>query len=69
MKVNRLLSAEQVMERLNIKRSTFWKMVLSGELPSIKIGRLRRVPEQALKAWIIDKTKEAGFGVYMESGE
>jgi len=41
-----MLKAKEVMERLNIGRSTLTKLVKSGELPFIKIGRDLRFREK-----------------------
>jgi excisionase family DNA binding protein len=47
-----LLRVEEAAEMLGIGRSKAYAMVLTGELPSVKIGRCRRVPLSAVHAWI-----------------
>ena len=32
--------------------SKFWELVTAGEIESVKIGRSRRIPAEALKKWI-----------------
>lgn len=43
-----LLTVEEAAERLHIGRTTTWGLVKNGELHSVQIGRLRRVPASAI---------------------
>jgi len=47
-----LLTVEEVARRLGIGRSLAWRLVRSGELPSVRLGRLVRVPERNLQVWL-----------------
>jgi excisionase family DNA binding protein len=47
-----LLSPEQTCETIGVKRATLFKLLAAGEIPSIKIGRLRRIPVDGLKRYI-----------------
>jgi excisionase family DNA binding protein len=47
-----LLTPDELCTQLKIRRATAQKMLASGELPSIKIGRLRRIPAAGLRAWL-----------------
>ena len=47
-----LLKVEQAAERLGLGRTIVWGLVTSGELESVKIGRSRRVPIEALGAYV-----------------
>ena len=47
-----LLTVEEAAQRLGIGRSLAWRMVRSGELPSVRLGRLVRIPEQSLVDWL-----------------
>jgi excisionase family DNA binding protein len=47
-----LLTVNQVAARLNISRSLVYDLVLSGQLPSIKIQKARRIPVAELEAFI-----------------
>ena len=47
-----LLTIEEAAERLQVGRCTMQALLLSGEVQSFKIGRLRRVPPAALEAYI-----------------
>ncbi len=43
-----LLKIEEVVRILSLGRSQVYKLITSGELRSIKIGRSRRIPREAL---------------------
>lgn len=43
-----LLSVEQAAERLSIGRTTVYRLIKTGELQSVRVGRLRRIPADAL---------------------
>lgn len=47
-----LLSPEQGYKIANIGRSNFFAKLKTGEIKSIKVGRLRRIPRQFLEEWI-----------------
>ena len=51
-----LLTPEEAFAMIGVGRSHGFKLIASGDLPSIKIGRLRRVPLAALKQWIEAQT-------------
>ncbi len=55
-----LLTVEQAAEKLSLARSTLYQLVLTGEVVSIKIGRSRRVPIDALADYIDRKVREQG---------
>lgn len=44
----RLLTLQEAAEQLQVGRCTMQALVLTGEVRSIKIGRLRRIPPGAL---------------------
>ena len=46
-----LLSVEEAAELLAIGRTTMFRLVTSGQVSSVRIGRLRRVPLDALYAF------------------
>jgi excisionase family DNA binding protein len=48
----RLLTVDEAAQRLGIGRSHAYIYVLRGELESIKLGRSRRVPADALDEFI-----------------
>lgn len=47
-----LLKVEEVAEILNVGRSTAYHLVLAGEIESITVGRLRRVPAEAVTEYV-----------------
>ena len=47
-----LLSPEQVATELSIGRTKVYDLICTGQLPSLKIGRSRRVPLTALRRFI-----------------
>ena len=51
-----LLSVEEAAEVLRLGRSTLYELIASGEIPSLTIGRSRRVPLAALKEWVAART-------------
>ncbi len=58
---HRLLTVEQVAEILNVKRNTVYRWIRSGILPSIKIGALRRIKEDALEEFITSESEKPKF--------
>ena len=48
----RLYTVEQAAERLAISDRQAWRLVLSGDLESVHLGRLRRVPGSAIEDYI-----------------
>jgi excisionase family DNA binding protein len=47
-----LLTVEEAARRLRIGRTTCFRLVLSGEIESVTVGRLRRIPVDALPAYV-----------------
>ncbi|MDQ3579533.1 MAG: helix-turn-helix domain-containing protein [Actinomycetota bacterium] len=43
-----LLTAEEVAEALSIGRCTVYDLIRTGQLASLKIGKLRRIPVEAV---------------------
>jgi len=48
----KLLKVQEVADRLGICRSKAYMLVASGEIPSVRIGRNRRVASDVLDEWI-----------------
>jgi excisionase family DNA binding protein len=58
--VSELLTLEEVAQRLHVSRTTCWRLVRNGDLPSVRItGSVRRVDSDDLEAWI-DERRERG---------
>ncbi|GAA3301066.1 excisionase family DNA-binding protein [Streptomyces cinereospinus] len=47
-----LVTVEEAARRLRIGRTTCFRLVMSGEIESVTVGRLRRVPVDALSAYV-----------------
>lgn len=43
-----MLTAEEAAERLGIGRTLMYRLIRNGEIESVRIGRLRRVPAAAI---------------------
>ena len=53
-----LLRIRTVAERLSVSRSMAWKLIDSGVLRSVRIGRAVRVRPQDLEAYLADPARE-----------
>lgn len=51
----RLLTVPQVADRLALGQVTVWELIRTGELPSVKIGRSRRIPEDVLEKFVAER--------------
>ena len=54
-----LLTVPEVMARLKVGRTTVYDLIRTRRLPSITIGRARRVPAVAVQDFIRDQMAEA----------
>ncbi len=52
MQEERLLTAAQVAERLQLSEAMVWRLLSRGEIRSLKIGFARRIPESAVADFI-----------------
>jgi excisionase family DNA binding protein len=50
-----LLSPQEAADALSINRTTLYALLMRGEIPSILIGRARRIPVRGLEEWIAGK--------------
>ena len=55
-----LLTVEQAAERLNVGRTTVYGLLKAGAIESIPVGRLRRIPPDALDAYIASLRQLSG---------
>lgn len=65
--VRRALRVEEAAEALGIPRTKCFELIASGELPSIKFGRLRRVPVEALDVLIASRLAAQGVSIGVDS--
>jgi excisionase family DNA binding protein len=47
-----LLTVEEAAKRLRLGRTLVYQLISSGELESVKVGRLRRVPAECLPEYV-----------------
>ena len=52
--VDRLLTAEEIAERLGMRTDWVWAQARAGLIPHIRLGRYRRFRESAVEAWLRD---------------
>ena len=50
-----LLRVGEVSQALGLSRGAVYALILDGSLPSMKIGRSRRVAKADLEAWVQEK--------------
>jgi excisionase family DNA binding protein len=55
-----LVSVNEAAQMLSVGRSLVYKLVLSQQVQSVKIGRVRRIPVFALEAFIARQSGRAG---------
>lgn len=48
----RMLTVEQAAEALGIGRTNVFALIKNGELESVRIGRLRRIPADAIDTYL-----------------
>ena len=53
-----MLTAEQAAEALGIGRTAVFALIKSGDLESVRIGRLRRIPAGSIEAYAQRLTNE-----------
>jgi excisionase family DNA binding protein len=56
---DRILTIEQAAEISGMKVNTMYTLALRRSLPSIKIGKMRRIRESDLQAWLNSNRVEA----------
>lgn len=47
-----LLTVPEAMAALRLSRATIYDLIRSGELGSVKVGRSRRIPSQAVTTFV-----------------
>ncbi len=56
-----LLTPAEAARRLSLARSTLYPLLLAGEIASVKIGRSRRIPVDALRDYVERLRREQGL--------
>jgi excisionase family DNA binding protein len=52
-----LIKPSEAAELLGVGRSKVYQMLAAGELPSLRVGALVRIPSDALRRWVEERTK------------
>jgi len=60
--VRLLLRVEEVAEMLNLGRSKLYSYILSGEIRSVKVGRRRLIPPDAVHEFVENLQQESSAG-------
>ncbi len=55
----RLLSAEELAQELGVSRTTAYSLLWSKAIPSMKVGRLRKVRVEDVEAFIAERVENA----------
>lgn len=58
MSERKVLRVEDAMSVLGVSRWMVYEMIRRGELPVLRVGRLIRIPQEALDAWIAAHTEQ-----------
>ena len=54
-----LVNVDEAARLLGLGRSKTYELVLSGQLQSLKIGRSRKIPQQAIDEFVRSRLEEA----------
>ena len=57
-----VLTVEEAADRLGVGRTLMYSLVSSGAIESVRIGRLRRVPADALVTFLDELRRDTGAG-------
>jgi excisionase family DNA binding protein len=52
--VDRLLTAQEVADRLGVNTQWVWAQARAGRMPHVRLGRYRRFRESAVEAWVCE---------------
>jgi excisionase family DNA binding protein len=55
-----LLRAKEVAERLSISRAQAYRLMASGTIPSIRLGKLIRCRPETLQEWLVEQENRNG---------
>lgn len=47
-----LISPQEAARRLSLGKTKFYELLGTGVIPSVRVGKLRRVPARALRAFV-----------------
>jgi excisionase family DNA binding protein len=52
--MTRLLTVDDVAERLGVTKDWVWAQARAGRIPHVQLGRYRRFREEALEQWLAE---------------
>jgi excisionase family DNA binding protein len=51
--MTRLLTVDEVADRLGVTKDWVWAQARAGRIPYVRLGRYRRFREEAIDAWLL----------------
>jgi excisionase family DNA binding protein len=57
--VTRLLTVDDVAERLGVTKDWVWAQARAGRIPHVQLGRYRRFREEALDEWLDELERQS----------
>jgi excisionase family DNA binding protein len=71
--VTRVLTVDDVADRLGVTKDWLWAQARAGRIPHVQLGRYRRFREEALEKWLdeleLQSVDDTGWGpVFRRSG-
>jgi excisionase family DNA binding protein len=58
--MNRVLTAKEVCELLQIHQSTLYKLVRAGKIPGFRVGSDYRFQQDLIERWMAEESKDIG---------
>ena len=52
------MTVTEVAKLLKLGRTVVYEMIMSGEIPSYKVGKLRRIRRSDVQAWLASRIPE-----------
>jgi excisionase family DNA binding protein len=52
--MDRLLTAQEIAERLGVNTQWVWAQARAGQIPHVRLGRYQRFRESAIEAWVCE---------------
>jgi len=62
-----LVRVDEAARLLGVGRTKVYELIAEGSLPTVCLGKARRVPTDALKAWIAARIDRAGGAISEDS--
>ena len=60
--MTRLLTVEDVADRLGVTKNWVWAQARAGRIPHVQLGRYRRFREEALDQWLAELERRSVDG-------